>query len=114
MQRKIITLFILTTICASGQQNWKWMNPLPQGNTINNITIIDDNNIIAVGDNGFLIKSIDAGINWTVVQTGYANNLQTSFFTDKVNGWLAGENGIILKTTDGGLSFTRQDTGGVS
>ncbi len=110
----IIIIFLLAAINNYGQQNWKWINPSPQGNSINDISVIDGDNAIGVGDNGLFIKSTDAGLSWSVLTSGYPNTLLTSFFIDKLNGWAAGENGIILRTIDGGLTFTRQDTGGVT
>ena len=71
MQNKIIVIFLLTTIYICGQQNWKWQNPLPQGKSINELTIIDSTYIVAAGDNGLLIKSIDNGTNWKIIETGY-------------------------------------------
>ena len=114
MQKNIIMFFLLTAINLSGQQSWKWQNPLPQGKAINEISIVDSNNIFAAGDNGLILKTTGGGTNWNIIETGYTNNLKTLYFTDNLNGCAGGDNGIIIRTTDGGLNFTRQDTGGVT
>jgi len=107
---KILLGLSLATILLHGEQNWKWQNPLPQGKSLNEISTVDSNNVFAAGDNGLLLKTIDGGINWEIIETGYPNNLRTVCFIDKLTGWVCGENGIILRTTDGGFNFTRQDT----
>jgi photosystem II stability/assembly factor-like uncharacterized protein len=109
--QKILLIFSLATLLLHGQQNWKWQNPLPQGKAINEISIVDSSNVYAAGDNGLILKTVDGGLNWEIIETGYPNNLRTLFFTDQLNGWACGENGIILRTTDGGINFIRQDTG---
>ena len=58
---KILLILFLTTILLHGEQNWKWLNPLPQGKAINEISIVDSNNVYAAGDNGLLLKTIDGG-----------------------------------------------------
>lgn len=57
------------------------------------------------GKNGILIKSIDNGITWTVLESGVSHDLNSISFFGNKNGLLAGDNGTILATFTGGESF---------
>ena len=85
------------------QDGWFWQNPLPQGNNLNDLHIIDENNIIAFGNN-VIIKTSDGGINWNVNSIDVSIN-SVSFIND-LTGWAGcydtNEDGIVMKTLDGG------------
>ena len=57
----------------------------------------------AVGDQGTLLKTNDAGMNWLSQQSGTTFRLNKVHFKDFDFGFAVGENGIILKTTTGGV-----------
>ena len=53
MKLKFIILslsFLLTSLPVNAQEGWFWQNPLPQGNSLKDFHIIDENNIAAFGD----------------------------------------------------------------
>jgi hypothetical protein len=56
----------------------------------------------AVGDQGTILKTSDAGMNWLPQQSGTTFRLNKVHFKDFDFGFAVGENGIILKTTTGG------------
>jgi photosystem II stability/assembly factor-like uncharacterized protein len=56
----------------------------------------------AVGDQGTILKTNDAGMNWLAQQSGTIFRLNKVHFNDFDFGFAVGENGIILKTTTGG------------
>ena len=56
----------------------------------------------AVGDQGTILKTYDAGINWFPQQSGTTLRLNKVQFKDFDLGFAVGENGIILRTTTGG------------
>ncbi|MGC5698806.1 hypothetical protein J4P02_01225 [Pseudomonas sp. NFXW11] len=84
-------------------------------------------NAWAVGDQGLIASSTDAGKTWDAVQmlpsplsqsadqplSALAMNLRAvAFLADGRTGWIAGDNGVIAKTLDGGASWRvkhRQD-----
>ncbi|HKK39594.1 MAG TPA: T9SS type A sorting domain-containing protein [Cryomorphaceae bacterium] len=81
----------------------------------NRITMIDDNNVIAVGDSGMIAKSVDSGFNWTIENVGTHLDLYgvESFGTQELI--LVGDSGLILTnsfypvdsvvvSSDGGLN----------
>ncbi len=71
---------------------------------LNDVEVVNDNIIIAVGDLGKIIKSLDKGINWKNIDINVNSNLYNAqFLSDKI-GYINGEN-ILLKTTDSGESW---------
>jgi photosystem II stability/assembly factor-like uncharacterized protein len=66
--------------------------------------------MIAIGNDGTIIRSANAGQTWNVQQTvngdtDYFNAVQ---FVSGSVGWVAGDDGVVLKTTDGGFSWFDQ------
>ncbi len=55
-----ICFFIFVKITLA-QDGWFWQYPKPQGNTLHDIFIFDQNTAIAVGDLGTVIKTTDGG-----------------------------------------------------
>jgi photosystem II stability/assembly factor-like uncharacterized protein len=56
----------------------------------------------AVGTNGIILKSTDAGETWENQQSNVLTDLNNVNFFDSENGWAAGDSGTILYTTNGG------------
>jgi len=89
-------------------QDWHWQNPLPQGNTLNDVEFLDANTIVAVGDNGTVVRSSDAGANWSVQHSlggGILNSLSGISFVDANTGFAVGYYGTVLRTTDSGVTW---------
>ena len=72
------------------------------GFIIGNIYIPD------VGYNRVLLKTTDAGQNWTEIYHGADENnkFESYFFIDNNTGFVTAKNGEIFKTTDGGITWT--------
>jgi photosystem II stability/assembly factor-like uncharacterized protein len=92
---------------------WHWLNPLPRGETLNDVDIAPDNANVAyaVGDFGCVLKSYDGGVNWTLKSPPYPTtipNLHAVSVVSSSMAWVAGENGYIARTTDGGGSWVQQ------
>jgi photosystem II stability/assembly factor-like uncharacterized protein len=106
----LIALF--TTV---GQTSWYWQNPLPQGNTLNGVSV-DGMRMYLVGEAGTLIRTTDAGTTWVWERApvGLARALAVEFPATDV-GFLCGEStsgeGLLYKTTDGGQSWILLPTG---
>src|SRR4030043_104506 len=105
----LLTFGLNKTFAQSG---WSWQNPLPQGNELRDVRVIDGN-IFAVGEVGTFIKSTDDGVTWTVKHHsgGISDILYSLFYIDVNTGWAVGANGKILKTTDGGTNWFLQTSG---
>ncbi len=52
-----------------------------------------------------LYKTINGGINWTLILNLGEGKLNTAFFTSANTGYLVGNDGIIMKTTNGGSNL---------
>jgi photosystem II stability/assembly factor-like uncharacterized protein len=105
----IFLFFSIIPIAAqtSGSNDWVWQYPKPQGNTLRDIYVFNDDTAIAVGDLSTIIKTTDGGNTWVV--QGNVSPSQILFsvqFIDANNGWAAGGN-YLLKTNDGGKSWVQ-------
>ncbi len=98
-----------------GQATWRWQNPLPQGNRLNAIHVLDATDAIGVGAGGTVMKTTDAGASWMAQQYagGTLNDLRGLFFLDVLTGIAVGENGTILRTTDAGVTWALHLSGTV-
>ena len=62
----IFALFIavfLFQFTSFAQEGWFWQNPLPQGNDIYDICVIDENHAVAVG-NKAILRTTNGGQDW--------------------------------------------------
>lgn len=85
-----------------------WQNPLPQGNNLNDIKALSASVAMAVGDNGVILKTADAGANWVSLVSGSEADLYAVSAVSAQVIWVAGSSGTILKTVDGGASWVPQ------
>lgn len=97
----LFALFLLLQFNSLAQEGWFWQNPLPQGNNIRDIHVIDENNAIAVGENTIL-RTTNGGEDWLNHPDGKYYNLNSVHFSDDNNGWAVGPELLIIKTTNGG------------
>jgi len=106
---------LLLATPSAAQSGWFWQSPVPQGNDLNSVSALDANTVIAVGDVGTVIKTMDGGRTW-VVQTnagGMTNRLFGVSFVDANTGTAVGAIGLwgtILRTTDGGAAWNSQSS----
>jgi photosystem II stability/assembly factor-like uncharacterized protein len=117
---KIVTIFSIFVIIGetcSEQTGWDWQYPKPQGNTLHDIFIFDDNTAVAVGDVGTVIKTTDRGNSWMVQHHagGTSLDLYGVHFIDENIGWVVGgtvytDKNVLLKTIDRGQSWEEVDT----
>ena len=102
--------FLAFAISSSSQSgadvghDWEWVNPMPQGEGLEDFSVADSQTIFAVGTGGMVLRSDDGGLGWRILPTGTTAWLQGVDFTDPMTGSIVGEidlAGIILRTTDG-------------
>ena len=123
MQRIATVSVILLSLCTNlnGQDGWVWQNPLPQGNDLLNVQLIDQNTGFAVGRHGTLLKTTDGGATWNIQTIEIENpwgdpptvevteDLRCIYFFTRDIGWIVGMGSTILKTTDGGDTWIGQE-----
>ena len=64
--KQLITLLSLVFLLNQAEaQDWQWLNPKPQANTLNSITFTDPDTGFAVGNSGAIVKTTDGGNTWT-------------------------------------------------
>ena len=104
-------------VLDSGFTSWQWLNPLPQGNDLYDVCIVDSNTVVAVGGNGTIIRSVNSGVTWEVNhRTGGSYTILTSvhFSSEKTGIILGGRadidrwGSVILGTTNGGATWIEQ------
>ncbi len=84
-----------------------WQNPLPQGNSLNDIEVIDAVTAVAVGDHGTILKTTDGGASWVSLPSGTDLDLAAVSAANQNVIYVTGDDGIILKTADGGASWSQ-------
>ena len=88
---------------------------VPSGTTsnLNRAVLLNSGTGFAVGDNGTILKTTDAGATWTTLTSGTTSTLHGVDFLNPNEGFTVGDNGLILRTTDGGSTW-QPVTSGVS
>jgi len=94
-------------------QRWTWQSPLPQGFTLHDVDAEQSSNLVAVGEEGTIIRSTDGGSTWVVRHSsgGVSHTLNSISFGDLDSGTVVGHSGTILRTTDGGATWRTQASG---
>gem|GEM_PF-1602920 len=74
---------------------------------LNGAHLLDSGVGFVVGDAGTILKTTDAGMNWSQLTSGTINALHGVYFFDAGQGVAVGEQGLILRTTDGGVGWQK-------
>lgn len=108
----VISLCLVFVNNAKGQyatnqwDNYTWINPLPQGNTLNAVVFADENIVFAAGNNGTVLRSIDKGDSWEILNTNVSTKLLGLHFLNTQFGVASGIEGTVIVTTNGGNSWS--------
>jgi len=76
--------------------------------SLRGVYFIDENNGYAVGDR-FILKTTNAGTNWTHQEISVGSSLRDICFATTNIGIAVGWNGTIARTTDGGTTWSSQE-----
>ncbi len=102
----LVSILFLSLASNNFPQDWSWQNPLPQGNSLNDLFVIDSTHAWATGYYGSLVYTND-GENWHL-----HNGLNTQeqlggiFFISKQIGWLVTRSSDkVYRTTDSGNTW---------
>lgn len=108
---RILLLTLIPVILFA--QGWKWENPKPLGDPIQQVFFVDSVHGWMVPENTTLLKTTD-GKNWNTLYTNvYFDNI---YFINKNEGWGVGRKSFeaeinnIYHTKDGGLNWEIQLT----
>jgi len=64
--------------------------------------------LLVAGENGLIAWSDDEGKTWTQAEVPVSVDLNTLYFQDERNGWVAGHGAVILYSDDGGEHWHKQ------
>jgi photosystem II stability/assembly factor-like uncharacterized protein len=67
-----------------------------------------DGRLVAVGQRGHVVVSIDNGATWKQSPVPVSSDLTAVYFVDAKRGWAVGHDGVVLHTQDGGDSWRLQ------
>jgi photosystem II stability/assembly factor-like uncharacterized protein len=59
---------------------------------------------------GEIRRSIDAGLNWSLMHSDSSKSVRDIFFINTKTGWFTGDAGMIKKTTNAGLNWQTQNS----
>lgn len=96
-------------IAKSTDRILTWSKQYPVTTQLNDIIFCNHTTGFAVGNNGTILRTIDAGINWTPMNSGITVNLNAIAATGTDNIWAVGENGTVLFSTDAGTTWQKKD-----
>jgi len=108
MKQIIIFILIISNFAIAEDCSWKWVNPLPQGNNLNNVHFVNNDVCYIAGDNGTLLKSIDKGLSWNLIDAGI-EQIDFSFFFDDSKLLLIDKKNGIAKYQDGNEIWYEKD-----
>ena len=106
-----LSFLLLISFNNYGQKGWTWLNPKPEGNTLNDVAVFGDGYAVAVGYLGLILRSTDNGESWSKINSGTTSTLWGVSMAQNGTGWAIGIPGSVLKTTDNGLTWVKQATG---
>lgn len=109
----------LQVAAAPLTRGWFWQSPLPTGNDLSRVELVNATTGWIVGAAGTILHTSD-GSRWTAQASGTTASLRDVDFVDALSGWAVGGAGphyathaTILHTWDGGASWTIQASGNV-
>ena len=107
-----VFLWLLICFNSSVSQSWKWQNPLPQGNDLNDVQFLNNSIGFAVGNGSTILRTTNGGTQWTIVRAAPANiNFIKIQMLDQQTGWLIAKQtedsafGAVYRTSDGWHSW---------
>jgi photosystem II stability/assembly factor-like uncharacterized protein len=91
---------ILKTI--DGGYNWTSQYSTSSSGLLYSVCFANEATGYVAGQSGMILKTTDAGTNWSVQNSGSLNSLISVSFANQDTGYVVGSTGLILKTTNGG------------
>ena len=88
----------------SQEIGWTKLNFVPTY-PLYGVYCINYDTVVAVGANGYIIRTTDSGEHWDSIPSNTTNSLYRVHFVNQTTGYAVGEKGTILKTTDMGLTW---------
>lgn len=101
----------LTWLTVRGGSMMETRQPEREAETLNSLFFFDNQHGWAVGGSGLILRTVDGGVAWEVIDAGRVEDLWSVRFASVERGWIVGEDGLILATTDGGKTWQARASG---
>jgi photosystem II stability/assembly factor-like uncharacterized protein len=104
-------LVVLAAPCPSAEaltpagDGWFWQNPLPQGNRLEDVTMIDTKLGWAVGRGDTALQTTNGGLTWEARDVGANETLAGVSFVSADVGWITSWGPFVFATVDGGQQW---------
>ncbi|MCF8404464.1 MAG: T9SS type A sorting domain-containing protein [Bacteroidales bacterium] len=102
------SIFFYSTL--SGQSQWYQTNPSPPLVDFTDIQFVSDQSGWVVGENGTLLRTTNAGLNWEQHYLYSDQDLFSVHFLDEMTGWVGGKYYSLYKTNNGGTIWEKVTT----
>jgi hypothetical protein len=66
-------------------------------------------NPVSGSNDGFIVKTVDGGISWSVIKNGIKYALRSIYFIDFYTGFAVGDAGTFFNTTDAGVTWNQHE-----
>lgn len=104
----VIVAVLTLGLSYADAQPWRLgLYPTYPGISFNDVCFYSATTGWAVGSDGYVMKTTDAGLTWAWTKTDSLGDLQSVFFRSTTDGYIGGSSRKLYKTTDGGTSWTR-------
>ncbi len=101
----LVIMLLTSSIYSQLADNWKWLNPSPQGNTLSAVDFVDNNLGFAAGDYGTILRTTNAGSSWDKINSGTGKDIMSMCFVNSSIGYIGGGSQMLRKTVDGGQTW---------
>lgn len=102
-----LSLFVCLSIAANTESSPSINAALASQSLLLDITLAGDSRLVAVGERGHILTSIDA-ISWQQANVPIQSTLTSVFFLNSLLGWAVGHDASVLHTVDGGNNWQIQ------
>ena len=86
----LVFFFIGITHSLAQEPHWYFQNPVPTVTDINSVHVFDSDSFVAVGDDGLILKTTNAGLSWVTYDSGVDVDLYSVSFAGNNHGWASG------------------------
>ncbi|MCB1060475.1 MAG: T9SS type A sorting domain-containing protein [Calditrichaeota bacterium] len=104
---------LVVTALQVSYAEWQWLNPRTTSNTLYDVTFVSEHEAIAVGQHGTVLRSMDDGETWQIVQTQKAEDFVHVSFANADTGWVVAktrDSTYVSQTANGGASWQYLNT----
>jgi photosystem II stability/assembly factor-like uncharacterized protein len=92
--KKLFTISFMLAVMSAAAQTWYTINPITGIEGLNDISMLDPTNGLAVGKNGVILKFSNNG--WSKMESPVNEDLNSVHYVNPNAAWAVGENGTVL------------------